>query len=279
MRFPGFIGPSYTLQSVNVDCQRCVNLYPEINALGTGKEKEIAALVSTPGLRLLATIGDGPIRGAWRASNEQLFIVSGDELYRVSSAYAGTLLGTLTTSSGPVSMADNGSVVFVVDGTNGYTWTIGSSTFAQVSDGDFYPADQVAFIDGYFIFNKTGTQQFFISDLNAVTFDALDIGTAEGSPDYLRGLAAIEQKLFLFGKQSIEVYYDSGATFPFSRIQGAVIETGCIAAFSIAKLDTLYWLGAVKQGLASSIAWRDTKPSACPLLLSSQSSGGLTRRH
>ena len=248
MRFPGFIGPSYTLQSVNVDCQRCVNLYPEINALGTGKEKEIAALVSTPGLRLLATIGSGPIRGAWRASNEQLFVVSGSELYRVSSAYAGTLLGTLTTSTGPVSMADNGLVVFVVDGTNGYTWTIASDTFAQVTDPDFYPADQVAFMDGYFIFNKSGSQQFFISELNAVTFDATDIGTAEGSPDYLRGIAVSNQTLFLFGKQSIEAYYDSGATFPFTRIQGAVIETGCIAAFSIAKLDTLYWLGGSETG-------------------------------
>ena len=62
-RFTGFIGPSYTLGSVNIDCQRCVNLYPELNEVGTGKEQEIASLVGTPGLETLVTLGAGPIRG------------------------------------------------------------------------------------------------------------------------------------------------------------------------------------------------------------------------
>ena len=73
MRFPGFIGPSYTLQSVNVDCQRCVNLFPEVNELGTGKEKEVAALVPTPGKTLLLTLSGGVTRGGWRGSNGTLY--------------------------------------------------------------------------------------------------------------------------------------------------------------------------------------------------------------
>jgi hypothetical protein len=150
-----------------------------MNELGTGKEREVAALVSTPGLRLLVTLPTSPVRALHRASNDELFAVAGNKFYRISSAWAATELGTLTTSTGPVSMADNGAHVVMVDGTSGYGWTIGSSTFAEFSDPDFEIADQVTFQDGYFLFNKQGSQQFFISGINDITFDALDISTAE----------------------------------------------------------------------------------------------------
>jgi hypothetical protein len=250
MRFPGFIGPSYTLQSVNVDCQRCVNLFPEINALGTGKEREVAALVPTPGLSLLNTLPTGPIRGLWCASNGTLFAAAGNAFYSIASDWSYTSIGSLNTSSGPVSIADNGLHVVLVDGTYGYSWTIATNTFNQIVDANFFPSVQVTFQDGYFLFNRTGTQQFFISGLNAITFDGLDIGTAEGSPDNLVGLSSSNQHVILFGTQSVEVYYDSGdAGFPFARIQGAVLNVGCSAAFSIAKVvGALYWLGGDANG-------------------------------
>jgi hypothetical protein len=250
MRFAGFIGPSYTLQSVNVDCQRCVNLYPELNELGTGKEGEVAALVPTPGLRLLATIGDGPIRGMFRASNDEVFVVSGSKLYQVSSAWAGTLLGTLNTSSGHVSMADNGTYLMIVDGTNGYTFNMSTDSFLTVSDPEFQTADQVTFLDGYFLFNAAGTQNFFFSGLNAVTFDGLDVAGVEGSPDHLVGLIANNQNVYLFGKQSTEVFQNTGdSDNPFQRIGGAVITAGCAAPFSIAKIGgSVFWLGGDESG-------------------------------
>lgn len=250
MRFTGFIGPSYTLQSVNVDCQRSVNLFPEVNALGTGKEKETASLVPTPGLRLLLTLGAGPTRACWTASNGELFWVAGNKFYRISSSWVATELGTLNSSTGPVSMADNGIDVFIVDGANGYTWTIGSSTFAVVADPNFYPADQVTFQDGYFIFNKKDSTQFFYSELNAITFDPLDVQSAESSPDNLVAVRSANQNVFLFGSRSIEVFYNSGdADNVFSRIQGAVVDVGCTAPFTIQKLiGSLYWIGGDANG-------------------------------
>jgi hypothetical protein len=250
MRFPGFIGPSYTLQSVNVDCQRCVNLFPEINALGTGKEREVASLVPTPGLRLLLTLAASPVRGVWRASNGTLFAVGGNKLYSISSAWVATELGSLNTSEGHVSMADNGAVVFIVDGTNGYTWTISGSTFAVVTDPDFFASDLVTFQDGYFIFVKPDSQQFLISDINAVTFDALDIASAEGSPDYLVAAVSANQNLYLFGAQTTEIFQNTGdADFPFARISGAVTGVGCSAPHSIAKLQgSLFWIGGDDAG-------------------------------
>lgn len=250
MRFPGFIGPSYTSQSVNVDCQRCVNLYPEMNELGTGKEREVASLVSTPGLRLLVTLPESPVRGIHAASNGELYAVGGNKLYSISSAWVATELGELDTSTGHVSMADNGTYVVLVDGTDGFTWNMSTDTFAEITDENFLGADQVTYQDGYFIFNNPGTGQFYISGLNDVTFDGADIATAEGSPDELVGLISSNQNIYLFGKQSIEVFYNSGdADFPFTRTQGAMIEAGCAAAFSIAKVDgALHWVGRDSGG-------------------------------
>lgn len=255
MRFPGFIGPSYTLQSVNVDCQRCVNLFPELNALGTGKEREIAFLAPTPGLKLLVNLPAGPVRGIWSASNGSVFAAAGNALYSISSSWVATQIGTLLSSSGSVSMADNGIALVIVDGAFGYSWTFGTSTFAQITDPNFLGANQVVYIDGYFIFNQPGTQHFYLSGLNALTFNALDVGTAAGSPDPLVGLASNSQNLYAIGSKSIEVFYDSGDTFPFTRIGGAILDVGCSAAFSISKLEgSIYFLGGDTNG--SGIVYR-----------------------
>ena len=250
MRFTGFIGPSYTLQSVNVDCQRSVNLFPEVNVLGTGKGGDTASLVPTPGLTRVLTLPTSPNRGLYTASNGSVFAVNGEKVYQISSSYVATELGTLATSVGPVSMSDNGTSLFIVDGVNGYTWNFSTSTFAEVTSPDFYPADMVTFLDGYLVFNKKGTQQFFYSGINDVTFDPLDIQSAEGSPDILIGLRSCNQNIFMFGTRSIEVYYNSGdSDNVFSRIQGAVVDVGCSAPFTIQNLvSSLYFLGGDSNG-------------------------------
>lgn len=249
MRFQGFIGPTYTLQSVDVDCQRSVNLYPEMDESGTGAEGEIASFVSTPGLRLLVALPTGPVRGTYTDSTGQLWAVGGNVLYQISTLWAATAIGTLNTATGPVSLSDNGLELLIVDGAYGYQVTLSSGVFAQITDPDFLGASQVDFMDGYLIFNKPNSQQFYISGLNDTTFDPLDIGTAEASPDNLVGLVCTQENLYLLSQRHFEVFYDSGDTFPFTRIQGAVFEKGCMAAFSIAKIgESVFWLGQDKTG-------------------------------
>lgn len=254
MRFPAFIGPSYTLQSVNVDCQRCVNLYPEINELGTGKEREVAALVSPPGLRPLSdfsaySVANG-MRGLYAASTGELFALGGQFLFLVLPDWTYRYVGTLSNSVGAVSWADNGTQVVLVDDGSAYSCSLDGSSFAQITDPAFPGASQVTFQDGYFIFSKPDSEQFFLSGINSLDFDALDIGSAEGSPDNLVGLISDHQNLYLFGSLSTEVWYDSGASnFPFERVQGAIIEVGCASSATIARIQgTIFWLGLDAQG-------------------------------
>jgi hypothetical protein len=86
--------------------------------------------------------------------------------------------------------------------------------------------------------------------LDGTSVDPLDFASAEGSPDGLVGLIVDHREAWLFGTDSVEVWYDSGAAdFPLQRIQGAFNEIGCVAAFSIAKLDNgLFWLGTDARG-------------------------------
>lgn len=257
MRLKGFIGPSYTLSSVNVDCQRCVNMYPQVDELGTGKEGEVASLVSTPGLTLLCTLTNSPVRGTYTAANGTLFAVGGNTLYNVtansstSSGYVAMELGTLNTGSGYVSMADNGQELVVVDGTNGYALALSNNAFQQITDPNFLGATQVAYQDGYFIFNLPNSQEWYVSNLFSTSFNPLSIGDKEGSPDYIVGQISVQENVYVFGSISTEVFYNAGtAPFPFVRIDGAVLNVGCSAAFTIAQMNgCIFWVGGDKTGV------------------------------
>jgi hypothetical protein len=263
MRFPGFIGPSYKHSSVNVDCQSCINMYLEANELGRGKEQEPACLVRVPGKRLLLTVGDGPIRGEWFSSNGRAFVVSGNKLYELSSSFTATERGTLTTNSGPVSMADNGVRLAIVDGsTNGFYFKFSDNSFTaidfpeEINFKTFAGTDQVVYYGKAFVFNHKGNGEFFISGLvgsivaDETTFDALDFKEVESSPDELVGILTDRLDLWFAGRHTIEIWFNSGAAdFPFERNQGAFVEVGLAARFSLAKMNnSVFWLGYDENG-------------------------------
>lgn len=255
MKLHGFIGGAYTLQSVNADCQRCVNLYPERNEVGTEKEQWVGSLVAAPGSRLLATVGNGPIRGAYRATNGSLYVASGDSLYSVSAAWSATLLGSLGTSEGRVSMADNGISLMLVDGSNRAAIVVLATGALSLASLDFC-ASCIAFQDGYFLLNSIGTGAYYITAGYDTTIDGLDFAVAEGSPDILVSLLVANRQVWLFGESTTEVAFDSGnPDFPFERNQNAFIEVGCAARYSPAVLgNTVIWLGGDSRG--SGTVWR-----------------------
>jgi hypothetical protein len=251
-RFPGFIGATYQLRSYKADSQRCLNLYPElVESLGAANG-EIGYLLKVPGLKRLATIGTGPIRGAYVTNTGRLAVVSGSKLYSVGVDWVPKESGTLATATGPVDMADNGSQLVVVDGTSGYVVSLITGVFQKITSEFFMGATRVWFIDGYFMVNNPGTGQFQISSLyDGITWDGLDFGVAEGLPDPVVAGLANNRQAWIFGSKSVEVYWNSGdPDFPFSRIDGSFIEHGCAAAFTAQKFaGTVAWLSDKGQVL------------------------------
>jgi hypothetical protein len=269
------LGSSYVIRSVNAADNRLVNLYPEVIPEGG---KEPAYLQRCPGLTRVVTVGTGPIRGLYTLGNF-LYVVSGDQLYKLNSNYA--LQGTndllmetgsfllledgsrillqdqnnpslgIISGTGPVSMADNGTQLFIAANPDGYIYNTVTDSFAQITDPDFPGAVTVGYLDGYFVFNEPNSQRVWVTQLlDGLSIDPLDFASAEGSPDGLVSLIIDHREAWLFGTNSVEVWYNSGeADFPLTRIQGAYNEIGCIAPYSVAKMDnSVFWLGADARG-------------------------------
>ena len=240
------LGSAYVARSVNAADNRMINLYPEILS-EAGKEP--AYLQRTPGLRYLANMGTGPIRGLHQYGTHG-YVVSGSKLYRVETDWSTIEIGPIS-GTGPVSMADNGVELFIAANPDGFIYNSTTETLVQILDPDFPGAVTVGFLDGYFVFNEPNSQRIWVTQLNDGTLvDPLDFASAEGSPDELISVIISNREAWLFGTNSVEVWYNAGlADFPLARIQGAYNELGCAAKYSVAKMDnSVFWLGADDRG-------------------------------
>jgi len=240
------LGSSYVARSVNAADNRMVNLFPEIIPEGG---KEPAFLNRAPGLRFLLSADVGPIRGLWQLGG-YMFAVSANQLYRIDTTWTAIPVGYIL-GTGPVSMADNGTQIFIACNGPSYIYDVSTLTLTQITDPDFPGAVTVGYLDGYFVFNEPNSQKVWVTALlDGTDIDALSFASAEGSPDGLVALIVDHREAWLFGTNSVEVWYDAGEIgFPLARIQGAFNEIGCIAPYSVAKLDNgVFWLGADARG-------------------------------
>ena len=241
------LGSSYVTRSVNAADNRMINLFPELVPEGG---KEPAFLTRAPGLRLLANVGAGAVRGM-NVYGGYLYVVSGRNLYKVDTSYNFTLLGVVTDGTDQVSMANDGNHLFIACNGPSYIYNAATNAFAQITDPDFPGALTVSYLDGYFVFIEPDSQKVWVTDLlDPTSIDPLNFASAEGDPDGLVSSIVDHSEVWLFGTNSVEVWYNSGNTdFPLQRIQGAFNEIGCAATFSVAKLDNgLFWLGADARG-------------------------------
>ena len=229
-------GESYSLKN---NASTLVNMYPHITEQGA---KNNHILINTCGLELVTTL-PYDILGIYEFL-EVVYIATTERLYSLSGETF-TEIGTVDfTDRKKVIFADNGTDLVLVSG-NGYYYTPSTTTFGNMDQEGWYPADTVAYMDGYFIFNRSGTGQFFISNLFSVTIDPLDWATAEAAPDDTVGVAVVNRQLWLIGQTTSEVWYDSGdIDLPFTRISGAVSDIGCVEYKSIATIrSSVFFVG------------------------------------
>jgi hypothetical protein len=231
-----------------VDDQNCRNFILEKHEAGGGKNGEQFYLRSRPKLVKLATLGTGPTRGGFTASNGRSYAVSGAGLYDITTPESPSHLADGGTSSGPVSMEDNGTQLLIVDGSAGYILDFTALTLAQITSPGFPVATHAAFLDQYFLVNEIGSRRFHFALADGSVWDALDFFSKEGNPDNLLALAVDHGEIILLGSQSGEVWYNDGVT-PFVRRNDARIDQGIAAAFTLVGLDnTRFWMGRDKNG-------------------------------
>lgn len=243
-------GTGFQGKSPNITAQRRVNCYYEYNREA---DKTRVSIIGTPGLDLFKDVGDTAIRGMWApAWNSLLYFVHRNTLYSVNNAGVSTNLGTLSTSDGRCSFSDNGTEIMLVDGTYGYVWNTGTSTFTPISDPDFPSNPQtVTFDSGRFLVNSGGTGRFYGSDTYAGTaWTGTSFYTAESIPDQLVRVEAMKGVVVLFGDYSLEYWANAGLPgFPYARVSAANQDFGLAARWSVASLaGTLAFLAKTREG-------------------------------
>lgn len=222
---------------------RLVNFFVERQ---TKDAKGQAPLFSAPGLTLFSEAGGGPVRGAWNF-NTVLYVVSGSNLYEIDEDGTAIMRGSGIGGDGPVNMSDNGVQLGMVNGLGGWIYTLGTNAFQQITSPAFMPARTIEFMDGYFIFDAVGTNEWFLSGLyDGLSYNGTDFASAEGQPG--RVIATIQnlQLLFIFCSAHISLWYDAGTNdFPFQRYAGGIINYGTVSPYSIVKQDgAIFFLGS-----------------------------------
>jgi hypothetical protein len=240
-----FLGDAYRARSLNANASQTINFYPEVDKSG----KNVVAMYGCPGT-IERAAGSGEVRGYLDHDDDDItYVVIGNKFYSFDTSETLTELGTISSSTGYVSIASNGLVVIFVDGVKGYSYNISSATFGQITDPDF-PAlpTAVDILSGIFIIMEGDSQRFLVS-YDGTSYAGLDFASAESSPDDLVGLIVDHQELILGGIKSTEVHYLTSDVFPFAR--RAVIETGWASTFGACKADnSVFFLGADK------VIWR-----------------------
>ena len=245
----GFVGTSYTAPSIYQDDQECINFFAEIDPTKQPGERGIVALYPTPGLLFQTQLFEAEVRGLHTMSGENILIaVSGNKVYQVNKAMVASQIGTLTTSTGKVSISDNitnanGLIAYIVDGPNRYTWVVSTNTFTQLpsTDGPWQGANVVDVIDNYNIYNEPNSQNWACTDLGSQLSTQALYGSSDGSSDLLVTLIADRRQVYLLGEVTTEVWTDVGnviagiTTFPFQRVPGTFSQNGIGARFSLAR--------------------------------------------
>lgn len=234
---------SYEGDSTSAVGQRLINLYAEKNpdvagitaSAYKGTQFMVGAkypwtLYGTPGQSLwLDMLTNSSIQGM-HVMGANLYIVTGNNVYKVTPTLVVTNLGTITGSGGLVDMADNGTqIAIVADDTTG--WVATSSTLVQITSDNFPGATSVCYLQSFGIFSTPDSIQFFISAGYDFTTYNSDFASVISSPSNLVRVTSFNGGLWLWTSTSYEIWQDIGAAlFPFQLIQGDANTTRGLAA-------------------------------------------------
>lgn len=236
-----------------------VSTVDRINAVVemTENGRQQAAIYGLPGLSIVNNVGSDPFRAFFMREGElTAYFVALNKFKKVVIGGSAVEIGTLPTSSGPAWIADNGTQLFVNDGTQAWIYDTTTLAWTQVTDVD-YPVNARGgtFLTGRFwVYTTSGASagRVYGSDqYNGLAWDGLNFFTPEATPD---GIVAVERwfnDLVVFGKSSIEWWSSVSVTLAgalgFQPIAGANTEVGLIGELAIGRAgQAMMFLGRSK---------------------------------
>ena len=223
----GFVGPSYPATSVYQDSNECINFLPEVDPLKQPGDRGVVALYPTPGLTIKAILpNQQEVRGMRTLSGgTRMLVVCGAYVYVFNNVLTPTMIGELNTSTGRVTISDNGINAYIVDGTYRYTWriaTVTAAVFTGVVSGTTLTVTSV----------KSGTlavgQHFFaVGALQESVITALGTGTG-GTGTYTLGLSQTiaSSQMYTSSAGAIITASMSGTTMTVTAVSSGTLYVG-----------------------------------------------------
>ena len=216
--------------------------YP-VNMVPVPKGSGISEGYLRPGDGIVATgTGPGVDRGGinW---NGTCYRVMDTKLVTVADDGTVTVLGDV---GGPVESQAIFDYSFdslaIASGGRLYYWN--GTTLTQVTDPDLGTVVDVCWVDGYFM--TTDGESLVVTELGDPTsVNPLKYGSSEADPDPVVALLKMRNEVYALNRNTIEVFDNvGGSLFPFSRIEGAQIQKGCIGTQACcAFMATIAFLG------------------------------------
>jgi hypothetical protein len=219
----------------------------------------------------VASVASLPVRGIiYWADQYKIFYCVGTNVYvhNVNTNTTTTISSVFTSTSGEVGFCeylyDTGTVVIVAtDGTTLVTID-NSNTVTPCTDPDLPTPHQPfpIFLDGYLFLAKSGTADIY----NSINNDPLDwtAGTfisAEMEADLVIRIAKLNNYLVVFGKETIEYFWDAAGVAPDSPLQrndSPVKINTYLAGFAIYG-NSIYYIGTDAGGQPDVFTLKDFK--------------------
>lgn len=245
------VGPSNEGIHLKADCQKTINLFP-IKVEREG-EKVRWHLAGTPGLAEFITLPKSPVRGALTTASGRSFRVAGSGVYEIYSDGTDHQWGVIGSVYGKVTLCELAGLIIIGDGAAFYSLDVTAGTISVITDAPrgrhcFSFNQRVHYVERG---NDVAPGQVFYSEiLDPTNIPGANFYTAENKPDGIVTALATEDQIWLFGTETIEIWYDTGdANTPFQRVPAGIIFSGISAEDTALQLDNaLWWLEQDAQG-------------------------------
>lgn len=242
-----------------------VNLYLEQYPQLVSTRPNIAALY-TPGLSQLIDLTGNTVRSLFEYQGNGYAVVDSSvyKITNITTTPVATLIGTMSTITGRISVTATTAEIVWCDGANVYRYN-GSAftditTSVRTNMGSAHPIF-VTQKDGFVIYVTDTNSAVFVSALlNASSVAALSTFQTNSSYDTLVSAISSNSYVYFFGTQTTEIWYDAGTAIqPLARYTNGVVQYGIVAAHSAVEvLDTIYFLSQSKEGVFGITAMNGT---------------------
>jgi len=240
----GFVGPSYPATSVYQDSNECINFLPEVDPLKQPGDRGVVALYPTPGLTIKAILpNQQEVRGLRTLSGgTKMLAVCGAYVYVFNNLLTPTMIGQLNTTTGRVTISDNGINAYIVDGTYRYTWRISTVTSAVFTGSTSGTTLTVISIKSGTL--AVGQNLFALGVLQETVITALGTGSG-GTGTYTIGLSQTIA--------SSQMYTSSPGAVITAAISGTTLTVASVASGTLYVGQTIQGAGITTQTIITAL--------------------------